>query len=260
MIENIIDSEIKEKQALDEVESFVTKIWQHPLLDERTIEHRKNGLDEMNKLLQENNLEDSFAVLVGSSIWITTEKSDWDFILYQTNPDTTTHIDVKNPNINIIERRSVQQSAVFEFEKHFDLLVTPDEYIAGNVNLARRVRHLILSKLVLDGHSLEGWKGKQNQARFDNYFRDVIRGWYAFLDYDHNKAEERTNRVKRHLEERAKLSNMSPEKYYMEFNAALNRIKPPDINTFCDAMQYTKGALNIDVRKSAQNISTLTKE
>ena len=260
MIEKISTPETEEVQALEQVEGFVTKVWEHPLLDAFTIEHRQKGIAAMETVLKENNLENGFAVLTGSSIWIAKENSDWDFIVYQKNPDTSAPIIQNNERVNIIDIRVAQESAVFYFDRHFDLLVTPDEYIVGNIKLARQIRLLILNKLILDGELNDGWNGELNQARIDKYFSEKIRGWFFLSsEFAPDKMEERYKRVQNNLDIRSDLAQMPKEKYIAEFNKAMNEISPPKISTYWKALQYTNGELHIDKRKASQNISDLEK-
>ena len=64
--------------ALREVETRVTEIWDHPLLTNLTIEHRRKGRKMFEDFISQHNLSctDYVGSPFGSSIWITSSTSD----------------------------------------------------------------------------------------------------------------------------------------------------------------------------------------
>src|SRR5260221_13438975 len=82
-------TEAEQQAALQEVEKFITRIWEHPLLDEQTRQHRQHGKEVLTKFMYDYGSASSypdkyFGVPFGSTRMITEKGSDYDFDLYVT--------------------------------------------------------------------------------------------------------------------------------------------------------------------------------
>lgn len=126
---------------LEQVRQFVTKVWEHPLVDEQTRKHRELAKTKLDILLKKFGVDPLtyITIPVGSLIWATDEKSDFDYQLALLHKDTLNSIDQKSLRSEL-DREGVNIVKIYNFDEAFQdkvdsiiLLLTPDNYIGGEI-------------------------------------------------------------------------------------------------------------------------------
>jgi len=241
--------------------SFLNKVWRHPLLDEKTIDHRRQFPEKFKLWCQPwgVNPQTVSAVLVGSSLWTTDriehgEGSDWDFILY--GPDGVINALRKSreekrynehgqeifADWDIHPDRIYASSDLKELANLAPLLLTPDNFIAGNLELARQYRLKLLD--MKDPHQ------KQLNYEFDHY----MRGWPS-LEFPESRTGDRRERFENVLNRAAtaKAKKLGIPivfkdepfltKFKELFKNAMQKIEVPSLEIYKKTLEQTKGAL-----------------
>lgn len=228
------------------VERFVTRVWEHPLVDEATRQHRLRGRLRFNEWIKNTGVDkdNCIAFPVGSFVWITNEESDYDLILI-TNPafhrwlhqDSQAAYALRGLHfIDILKYRIIDMSRWSHFSR---LLLTPDEYVFGNTDIARKLR---LSSL----RDLRGY----GKCLIDEMFNIHYRYWDRSNDYGGGK---RRRRFDANLEIRARQSRC-PARWKEAFLDARKQLQVPTFEQFQEALTYTGGALHINPRYAALGI------
>jgi len=154
--------------------NLVNMLWEHPLLDGLTRKHRANFRLEAEKMIRHFGDEPDNYVLVpeGSLVWLVGEDSDFDFEMFRSESgkitgDNLWDIEEFNPGLRINNTiwkiSDIFESGPREWEIFSSLLITPDRYLVGNVELARQTRMELVGKLE-----------RANQTE-----REVFEGWFG---------------------------------------------------------------------------------
>lgn len=271
--------------ALAEVEKFVTRIWEHPLVDQRTQEYREKGIPAIEGLMMRKGIkpEDFIAIPYGSVRWSvksskegkgTKEPSDFDvFLIFRDEETESLAVRTYGGLLFRDCRFSFGGSRTLtEIETHKDLspfmpgnvtqlevnlLLTPDDYIAGNLELARQLR-VNAVKYFKDNFYLEFFFEKDFKNWPDVPMHNLDDIGYVNLEtkpshwYRH-RVKGRRERFFSRLSERSKASH-DPEAYIKSFIKSYRAINPPNFSTFRDGILSSGGSLSIDSRYSAHGI------
>ena len=237
---------IVEEPPNKHVVSFLKKVWNHPLLTEATIQHRSAFPAKFQEWCEKWKLDPNqlVAVPAGSSRWIVDEKgnSDWDFILYGPRSIIEPYI---NTRAQISPKPDhTNQLAAHPVDEYYDdwppmieplapLLLTPDNFIAGNKDLAAKIR-LRATKLKILGSNDIG-----------NYFDVFMKGWPERKDA--NKRLQRKQRLESNLDrlsaDYANRTGLPKDKYTDTFYKVLNEIEPPPIDIYIQAIKDNQGKI-----------------
>jgi hypothetical protein len=248
-----------EALALVEIETAATKIWEHSLLTEKTIERRIDAKAKFENKLKINGLSSKsyFAVPHGSHVWIAGDDPDYDFNVFANNVpendiESLGYHKIQDPlhmniyNIKDLTNLNPEQAPIL-----LDLLFTPNEYIAGNIALANMCRKN--TAIYMDTHDSDIWE-KKITDRFEQYYRGWPEDNTAIPGYSGNKAEERIARVNKVLELRGAHTAMGIDSYKSFFWDALRKFTLPTVHQYALGLSASNGALNIRNRAKAQRI------
>ncbi len=234
---------------VQEVQKFVTRMWEHPLLDQKTIQHRQRGKDALATLFSANNLSDLpyVGVPVGSEIWIVDQNSDFDFIVFtphgyklyaeignliqSVGNNTVVHI------INAFD--SVLKDGKPLWGDYISILLTPDEYVLGDAELARQLRHSLVDKL-------------EREQKADALWSLATDYGNSFRSWPHS-TEKRRIRFEKQLRARSERSS-KPHKWQRYFQEAAIALELPPFAVYRDAIRQTNGALHLNPRYKAINL------
>ncbi|MEK7588011.1 MAG: hypothetical protein AAB457_04300, partial [Patescibacteria group bacterium] len=260
-------TEQERSPAIAELQQFITNVWQHPLLTQMTIGHRKLGAELFLSFLKKNNIDPNnyVAIPVGSSVWITEDTSDHDFIVIaRTENDRrilkNLNLGMLPDDISFLDTIVAQDIATDDSTKYslIPILFTPDEYIAGSVAFAQNIRTFLITSMQISNTEItpeiqitpEMWN--QNiQEIFTKYYREWA---YGIDEFRASNETKRIQRLKMALAKRAKQSKMGEEEYMKQFVLALSAIHPPALDVFIDALTQTRGKLILDSQLKIQGI------
>lgn len=262
--------EQERRAALFEVERFLTRVWMHPLLDSVTVEKRRAGLAAIAQEMQELAVEDYAAVMVGGALWKTTTESDVDFVVFVK--DATKPPLVMISRLDYIESLKVDTLACRTAlrvwqpgQRRFvgydvgqyggDILLTPDEFIAGDLEFARELRLGMMEYL-----RSVGGKGKW-QRYIEDWFDTNYRRWSEETVPRREGSgrqikgadASRQGRYNRALEARSKQSG-NPEKWQAAFEKAKQDLKVPGFETYASAIWANGGELTLRPQYVSQGI------
>lgn len=251
-----------------QVQEFVTKVWNHPLVDEKTRAHRLKARTKLEQYLDTKQVpqSDYFSVPVGSLLWNTTDSSDYDYVLCLKDKELWEklygqHIErggTSNHSIigaNVLTKQGIDIPSGPEYltgnmenDAFFlqCLLFTPDELISGNLPLAQKLRLALVEYYLANGPS------EERQTLLEQYFQIRV-NWEKQMKHSELKNMEptiRRQRFDRLLHERAMIATRSkPERdledYKKAFTRARENMHVPSIQTYLEAMRQSGGALSL---------------
>ncbi len=252
----VVSGEEKAREALHQVRKFTTQIWEHPLLDDQTSEHRVNGILNFNKFIIENDLElkNYIAIPYGSVVWATDEKSDWDFSIVAINEKAKEDLEYKKNmvlsegdklSLNVFSLSNVME---LRGDVWYRILLTPDDYIGGNVKFVQQLRNFIAQ---VSNNTFQ----KNVNVDYDKWFRLKFKEGYSHIrtTISFGNFEKRARRISNALGRRARQSRDN-ERYGIAFNKALDRFIPPKLSVYKTAMVYSNGKLSLDEKYYAKGI------
>jgi hypothetical protein len=251
---------IEEKKPDGEVEyqeisRFVTELWEHPLVDQDTKKHRDDFARTSASFFEKYDInpEDAVIIPVGSTLGIATNHSDFDCIMvFQDGVEIPEKL---QPNVAVREEvEKVQvvgsimtESDVMEYSmgnaQTMVFLITPDDYIFGNKDLAARMR-IKVAKESTDQQIVD-YLEKNVKDRFD-------------VDRLTNQRDKRVRRMDKNLELRSNQAKMPGETYKTAFKEAVRGFKPPNMSIFRKGLECSEGKLTIDssyVATGTENMS-----
>ncbi|OGG03731.1 hypothetical protein A2W14_05065 [Candidatus Gottesmanbacteria bacterium RBG_16_37_8] len=135
--------------------------------------------------------------------------------------------------------------------KFFPLLLTPDDYIAGNINFAQELRRFLASRMKIDGTHFDPnaiWDTAEHlDAAIKDFFIIYFKGWpFIVHELSPKKIKEKQDRFGKILDERASQAKIIPKQAYKtKFLSSLNKITPPNLDVFLNALAYSDGKLRI---------------
>lgn len=263
----MLERELLDREAVAQVQKFVTRIWMHPLLKEETQYFRLDNLSAVDEVLYANNLQDDIVAFPqgGANILGLRPGSDADFVFFARKGSSINGVrgdEAVSELKGLFYDKGHNQIDVLGLcfpDKHFPgrspwgnnwylavPLVTPDELVAGNVNLAREIRRKIVDKT-----KDRDWNSLKRDFR-EAYNMAHLLGWPH--DNYLNKLK-RIDRLQRLIKERSEMS-LSQEKWA----SALRRSwfsydkKFPEQHVWQQALEATGGSLSVDSRYFAQGI------
>lgn len=278
-MESHIESE-SNMQDVIELQKFITRTWNHPLLDSRTIEHREEAKTKLANILVESGvmLNDFFTVPIGSLLWATDDQSDFDYHLVTIGKKSSYIFNFNQEEYHQFYDRCDLENVWFSMNHLMDvseyghspytvtnLLFTPDEYIVGNLAAAQNVRLLYANRLKPNvGFDL--WVNNI-WGIVENYWERFFRNWDdlslensqsgpVIRHPKENPERERRARIDRNLARRSQQSS-SPQRYIEAFTNARQRMNIIDSRIYSNAIIATNGALSINNRFNAIGIEDL---
>ncbi len=245
---------------------FVTRIWEHPLLTAQTRRKREEALSLVDSRYKDQ--EGILLVPVGSSIWISGDNSDVDFmVLHQPDKeqelrevenalkDNRIDHDGLKPMLHFAGQHSLKGK--FNFESDINslalLFLTPDEYITGD--------HEWLKELRKKSLILQNYDGSESEYIHDNFedefYSSIVEGLKRVREWPSRKfANEYSTHFPRFLDalfDRAHRTR-NPKKFTNLFYRNLSRLSPPDFRTIDAEIQSSHGEIHIDQRYIAQGL------
>ncbi|MEW6610038.1 MAG: hypothetical protein AB1352_00200 [Patescibacteria group bacterium] len=202
---------------------------------------------------------------MGSSVWITHGRSDYDFIVicreaeqieqfrrYESGfvdylYDLYRYRKVCTP-LDVNHRQYVLESRVGHRLKSA-LLLTPDEYVGGGQKFVRELRLDIVRVL----SSVAPEEQRKIWVKVEEYFNEYIKNWKGSTWRKH-RGERRSRQSER---SRRFINGILVERYqrragddwHTKFAQAMDAIKVPDFETYARAIEATKGALTLGEEK-----------
>lgn len=239
-------------RAYHELQEFITKMWCHPLVDRFTADRRKWFKERAVETLgsfQADYLPRKLALLpVGSLSWIQAleEASDIDVIcIYEadnrmniedaTQQPTHPKLDIRL-NRHLYSLSTVQTPA--DVMAIIDIMLIPDDFIAGNIGIARGLR-LRVARILSTNSDM--------QRLLSEVFEEYYKGW-ASLNGMGNK-EKRMSRYYQQLKRRYSTSQTA-----QSFDVSKGDLKLPDIQTYLKGLLASNGALELDRQYAAQGV------
>jgi hypothetical protein len=259
------------QSPLIQVREFVTRVWEHPLVDQPTRNHRKEaGITLADELKAFEYSDDDFLILpVGSVIWTTDDQSDFDYVLIMRNNDLEKqawediHYFRKDLEVQVVlGAESIdtmplsmhdQQKIAFENIEIVDftnLFLIPDEYLTGNMQLGYDLRLSVLQRL-----NRSTWE-ESTREMFDSAYRnwDRVDISQDVVPKARKKGERnQAARIERQLQRRAQQTH-TPDRYSEAFKKARESIQVPSYEMYVAAMKESKGRLSLLPHFSAQGI------
>ena len=222
-------------------------------------------------LLQKHGFDkESFiTVPVGSLVWATDEQSDYDYqLIFRSNEDSENAYaifkkdqlweELKREKVNVVANFPCSADFYIENAAHCaNFFFTPDEYIGGNIDLAKELRLKTIQRMDRDNYSQEDWAFVVG-SRFDIFFRkwddlSVHLSW-RYKDKKEDVKRDRTRRIKERLKLRANQTHR-PKSYIEAFRRSRNEMRIPSFETYSRAMNSTHGSLNLVQRFEAMGIN-----
>lgn len=258
------------ERAAVTVSRFITRVWEHPLLTDRTREFRKKSLSAIALNMETHGFESDeyIALPVGSFLWGVDDASDIDYMVLHTDPRGDKrdrrhfyeklksaeeqpigelHLVRALPRGALISDRNLQMAAA--------LLLTPDEYLLDHAQGAGVLRLQIMDVFSQDPEVL--WTNVREH--FDYRFRN-----WALTDVLVNHERVDWKRGSRYFEllgmrgSQTKTCAVRGEDVWGDaFQRAKRKFTVPSFYTYQHALIQTEGSLNIDPRFASVGISSL---
>ena len=240
------------KDAYHRVAVFTTRVWEHPLIDSSTRNHRAKFSQAAEKIFTQYQIDPHSAILVpvGSTKWIAGRLSDYDVHLFFRSSDTIParlaepQLIRRVGNIHVVgEVYDSTSSTIGPYPSNaaLALLLSPDDYIYGNLDVAAELRLAAITEIMTHNPN----DISTSQQIMDSYFDRNFRQWPNKYQKE-DKLTKRGKRFERNLSARARLAKMSNSLYRDAFLKALAGIHPPDLGDYSLGLQYSNGKLAVD--------------
>lgn len=259
MVWNENDQESEMARSLNTTRKFVTSFWEHPLMDKETRGHREKFKVIARTVLGGVGLStvDYVAVPVGGLRWAVAETSDFDAVVCYGKDAFKKIINPKFAELKTLYDFDEQQRMTFEVNednlmKGIDLLFTPDDYIEGNIEAARKIRLDMMERLKSMGGEAY-WR-----ETIDKYFRRSFVWWDLNVFAPPGKEREiavgkRAKRISDRLNRRAD-KDSHPDEFKREFDLARRSITLPSFDDYYNGLKYSSGRLDIDPKYVQEGI------
>lgn len=247
--ENSQESEIA--RSLNATRKFVTVFWEHSLMDKETRRYREKFKEIVRNVFSGSGLStaDYVAVPVGGLRWAVSETSDFDAVVCYGKGAFKKINNYKYAELKTLYDFDEHQRTTFEVNednlmKGVDLLFTPDNYIEGNIEAARKIR-LDMMELLRNMGGESYWR-----ETVDKHFRRSFVWWDLNVFAPPGKEKEiavgkRAMRISDRLNRRADKST-DPNEFKREFDLARRRITLPTFDVYYNGLKYSSGRLDID--------------
>ena len=263
---------VESSREANEVRQFVTRVWEHPLVDETTRRHREQAKQKLSDILQKYGIGCGtfITVPVGSLIWAAGEQSDFDYqLVFRSRESSENAYDIfkknrpylqeelKKERVHIVANFPCSADYYIENAAHCaNFFFTPDEYIGGDVNLAKELRLKAVQMVERDNYSQKDWESVVG-SRFDIFFRkwddlSVHLSW-RYKSEKEDVKRDRTRRIEERLKLRANQTH-KPKSYIATFDRSRNEMKIPNLETYSQAIKNTSGSLTLVQRFEAVGI------
>jgi hypothetical protein len=256
-----------------ELSQFMKDVWMHPLVNDQTLRHRKLGGDTFIAFLQNHNLDpDAYAYIpVGSTVWITTPESDYDFVLLAKNeiarrafenlvhskPEDFEPLNMQaSVSLDKLNSTSLKEMYANTTRFHFlSLLFTPDEYIGGNVSLAQQTRLPVLREFMWASIYDPVYQLPEEQRAIHNYFSQYYSYWaFSWEGLQYTKQQVREERLDAAIRELAIQRDIDPTIMTKLFHQYLFNMPPPKFFTIQEALLASQGAVSMTPEASGLRI------
>lgn len=243
-------SETQEKvpPAVYEIRRFVTNIWNNPLVDEKTRAFREESRAKFLQFFKDNNIPmDKFiAIPYGSLLWVTDDASDADYMLIQKSFNDS--VDFRPyysflDTIKVAPHTAADVDSVIngpDYKTLLSLIITPDEYLIGNLALAAEIRKTGVN------NALGQFNRNYAQARMETTFETSYKNWKDLdrMRWESAKSGSRARMVRynKALAQRASQTH-APEKWKKAYEKALEDTWLPDLSVFAQCFNFTGGEL-----------------
>lgn len=239
-----------------EVSQFITRVWEHPLVDDRLITFRQDALTLISENMKRHGIEDTeyIGIPVGSFLWAVNDESDIDVHIIQVLDEDTQTSDSRFDNsevapIDDIHFVSLEDDHVSTYPptSHLALLLTPDDYLLGNTERAGSLRLELLNMVEKESSQYRFWDSPDSvlkSRQFDRYFRS----WGM-------KEEKRIKRFEEKVTLRSS-QTYNDDAWRKGFYRALTNIQVPVFDIYKSALLQTGGKLSLDSQFSSRGIKT----
>jgi len=242
--------ETKTQSPLFKVEKLVTRMWEHPLVDDRMRENRKRGKILLQKVIANSDLADSkyIGIPVGSAMWVVDQDSDHDFNLVTSEENRGKYDKLLFQYGHGSEDKKFPVD-IFTARYDYDLvktpspalLFTPDEYIVGDLEFIHSLRLRIIDAIESSGE--KAWSP------------DFLAQWWSMTKnwpQIHGKRKERFDFA---VSNRSQQTNR-PSKWEAAYRHRVFNFQLPSFEDYASAIKQTNGALRINPRFVTRGMST----
>jgi hypothetical protein len=253
-----------QQNDVQRVSTFLREVWEHPLLDDDTRRHREEGKAALQRTLAAHGLTDSqvIGIPVKGYLWSMTDLSDYDFRVIATDSKKELFDDVKNHITDWIHLNDVIGPDELVDVKHhgekldvhpaaYDLLLTPDEFIVGDLTTAQSLRITVADRFHDRRLTHNYWTGRTNSAQA--HFQAQYMQWGIARERIRITAP-RTEGTFPHVSKHARFEQLifdrsqlepDPEGWEKAFMRSLRHRELPPLAVYRRALKQTQGALSI---------------
>lgn len=231
-------------ESLRRVQTFLRAIWHHPFLDNQTLAFRHSFPAYFAHFCEVWHLDPSRTVAApaGSARWLTDPEggSDYDFIFYTDHANLTTwkkHYGQRfrqgmdlTPKMHPVE--SLDETSLMDTTMTAQFLLTPDNFMIGRLDLARKVR---LAALTRPDHFIP-------HPYYPHHPNPLYGGFYSHFYYWPREGKGKT-RVEYQAQLRARGDESLAQEFLAEFYHRIDRHPLPDIAIFRQAIVACDGKL-----------------
>lgn len=247
---------------VQQVEKFITDVWEHPLVNGDLRTFRQKSLDTIAENMRIHGvLPDQYAAIpAGSFRWAVDSSSDYDYNLIdfpEEHEKSRRRVDDPFENAQLAQIADIQFVEVvslpvllgFYTGTRAAILLTPDDYVAGNKEKVKATRLALLVYIARRGPD-QLWDASDSAIR--QYFNRFFKNWGEASGLS-TKQSERAGRFADRLSERANQAH-NPETWKRGFLDALENVRLPSFEIYRNAMEETNGALRLNPRFASVGI------
>lgn len=245
------------------IRNKIMHIWEHPLVNDETRKHRVKARQNAEVFFSQLGVLDQVVCApMGSFLWCPDGESDYDMSLITKNFDLFKFLNINSnaikekTKLHIYPVRFLSNINLIDGFEPFEFLLTPDNYIIGNIGEARELRLKIVNDLAQKDDIENLWNSKK--SLLNRYFNINYRDWSLinngtpFNVVDrllHRKKDRcRKSRFEKNLDKRAKESNINQDVWKTKYIEALKKFQLPSFEDYRKAVMATDGKLSINTR------------
>jgi len=259
----IVNGELGEQLSpVEIVQKYITQMWQHPLLDETTRQHRRRGPKLLTDFAHELEIGDGewYGIPFGSTLWITDEQSDHDYAVYAATLDADTkwkrYFSTNSKEHARKHGKPLPDTPLdilseddYRFQPH--LYFTPDDYLVGNVELAQQQRLARIKAIATHKESGNYFPKPEADGQWETIRRHVAKmlNWPQTQNKEIDQGRSSAVRFRRN---RDTLLEQNIGQDLSAFNAM--RYNVPYFSTYHAVILATKGALPLNPRFAYRGI------
>lgn len=245
-----------------QVTDFISGVWNHDLLDLRTKELRLQAKDAVEQTLGGYHITNDMyiAIPVKGYVWSLTDTSDYDYRIIANNGEENLYNEARKKISNWVHVVDlVEQDKLIHEPKNrkpvihsaaYELLLTPDNFIVGNIQAAQEARLKIVRYLSEphDGHNY--WDGK-NDSLQDHFQAQYIQWGIGKNSKEAKPAPDQDfGKLSKHarfdilLFDRSQ-QEVNPLQWQRDYLKSLQSRKIPSVKVYKHALEESQGALII---------------